>query len=471
MNSTPEGRTAQISQFLRDCTETDPHSISSVGDLYENYIAWCDLRERKFLNLPMFSHELRELPNLERRQKNGRVHYKGLKLKPFPEWAAEISKQVDPETDVEKFYKDEIETSDGSSLTIKALYETYIAWCEHQDKEPLALPAFGREFGELGIQKAKIGGRVRYIGVGLKGKAEIPSLTPAAIEPEWRNNRLSLPAKPLRADLDQSSLESALLALQQMIESLADSLKVESNLDVRFISYLETLSRRIPDSAPRQHDLFTLAHELEGLMAYGDTVNSEWPPILAARFHALTSAFSDTVRQFPKWREFKRNANRERVSRSDIDTVKGAAEELASELGNEDGQAFASKTLPEALRYLLKLLGSGPGHFFHYDWKTIIHDIQESINNILKKIIDATIRLKLALEPERKSMSKLYHDTRKEINRSIAGAGKPLAKQIIRWTKRIAAGTFVTGAFAALFAAFPQKFSWIPSILKYIGIG
>ncbi len=79
------------------------------------------------------------------------------------------AKLVAPETDVERFYKERIEIAEGSSLTATTLYEDYCAWCEEQQKEPLALPTFGREFGELGgIQKAKIAGRVRYIAIALK---------------------------------------------------------------------------------------------------------------------------------------------------------------------------------------------------------------------------------------------------------------------------------------------------------------
>lgn len=77
-------------------------------------------------------------------------------------------RRVAPENDVERFYKESIETQDGSSLTATALYEEYCAWCETKQKEPLALPTFGREFGELGVQKAKIAGRVRYIGIALR---------------------------------------------------------------------------------------------------------------------------------------------------------------------------------------------------------------------------------------------------------------------------------------------------------------
>ena len=79
---------------------------------------------------------------------------------------------VAPETDVERFYKERIETQDGSSLTATSLYEDYCAWCEEQEKEPLALPTFGREFGELGVQKARIAGRIRYIGIALKSASD-----------------------------------------------------------------------------------------------------------------------------------------------------------------------------------------------------------------------------------------------------------------------------------------------------------
>jgi hypothetical protein len=93
-----------------------------------------------------------------------------------------VQRLVAPETDVERFYKERIETTEGSSLTATTLYEDYCDWCEQQDKEPLALPTFGREFGELGVQKAKIAGRVRYIGVALKSgqQAEEDKKLPAS---------------------------------------------------------------------------------------------------------------------------------------------------------------------------------------------------------------------------------------------------------------------------------------------------
>ncbi len=82
-------------------------------------------------------------------------------------------KMLAPETDVQRFYKERVETHDGSSVTATSLYEDYCSWCEEREKEPMALPTFGRDFGELGVQKAKVAGRVRYIGIALKTGLDI----------------------------------------------------------------------------------------------------------------------------------------------------------------------------------------------------------------------------------------------------------------------------------------------------------
>lgn len=79
---------------------------------------------------------------------------------------------VAPENDVERFYKEKVESNNGSSVTATQLYEDYCAWCETKNKEPMALPTFGREFGELGVKKERIAGRVRYIGITLKAERE-----------------------------------------------------------------------------------------------------------------------------------------------------------------------------------------------------------------------------------------------------------------------------------------------------------
>lgn len=86
--------------------------------------------------------------------------------------APAVTRMIAPENDVERFYKESIEVTDGSSLTATELYEDYCAWCETKTKEPLALPTFGRAFGELGVKKEKIAGRIRYIGIALKSETD-----------------------------------------------------------------------------------------------------------------------------------------------------------------------------------------------------------------------------------------------------------------------------------------------------------
>lgn len=79
--------------------------------------------------------------------------------------------------ELKDYYVDRIEMHDGTSITASALYEDYCSWAEARGKEPMTLPAFGREFGEIGIQKAKIAGRIRYINIKLKvkeGHMEVP---------------------------------------------------------------------------------------------------------------------------------------------------------------------------------------------------------------------------------------------------------------------------------------------------------
>src|SRR5215510_283428 len=73
-----------------------------------------------------------------------------------------------PDSDVERYYRERIVASGGSSLTSQDLYESYCSWCEERDKEPFAMPTFSREFKSFGIRKERIGGRTRYFDIALR---------------------------------------------------------------------------------------------------------------------------------------------------------------------------------------------------------------------------------------------------------------------------------------------------------------
>jgi hypothetical protein len=87
------------------------------------------------------------------------------------------TRRLAPETNTERFYKENIEVRDGSSVTATELYEDYCSWCESKSKEPAALPSFAREFADLGVKKEKVAGRVRYIGIALKSDMALEEAT------------------------------------------------------------------------------------------------------------------------------------------------------------------------------------------------------------------------------------------------------------------------------------------------------
>jgi phage/plasmid-associated DNA primase len=72
-----------------------------------------------------------------------------------------------PKTDVELYHDERVGRDEGASITALALYDDYCQWCEAKGKQPLGLPIFTRKFSDLGVQKAKVAGRIRYLGVRL----------------------------------------------------------------------------------------------------------------------------------------------------------------------------------------------------------------------------------------------------------------------------------------------------------------
>ncbi len=83
-------------------------------------------------------------------------------------------------TDVEVYFEERVGRENGSSVTALALYDDYCQWCEAKAKQPLGLPIFTRRFSDLGVQKAKVAGRIRYMDVRLlfsSGEDGLPELS------------------------------------------------------------------------------------------------------------------------------------------------------------------------------------------------------------------------------------------------------------------------------------------------------
>lgn len=74
-----------------------------------------------------------------------------------------------PKSDIQTYFGDRIREDDGSSITALALYDNYCDWCERSERQPVGLPIFSRQLTDLGVQKAKIAGKIRYIGIRVNG--------------------------------------------------------------------------------------------------------------------------------------------------------------------------------------------------------------------------------------------------------------------------------------------------------------
>lgn len=72
-------------------------------------------------------------------------------------------------SDIETYFDARIRQDDGASVTALALYDNYCDWCEVAQRTPVGLPIFSRQLTDLGVQKAKIAGKIRYIGIRIGG--------------------------------------------------------------------------------------------------------------------------------------------------------------------------------------------------------------------------------------------------------------------------------------------------------------
>ncbi len=119
--------------------------------------------EREVVQVPAIEARPAEVHQVEQKVVEARV-------------AAPVARLA-PENNTERFYKENVEVRDGSSVTATELYEDYCSWCDSKNKEPAALPSFAREFAELGVKKEKVAGRVRYIGIALKSDMALEEAT------------------------------------------------------------------------------------------------------------------------------------------------------------------------------------------------------------------------------------------------------------------------------------------------------
>jgi hypothetical protein len=318
----------------------------------------------------------------------------------------------------------------------------------------------------------------------LRGRepAKIPPRLPAAIEPIVSDGRISLPATPADAELEKESLQAALEALRTQIGELAADLDGEVNIDRRVVAFLRRLSEKIPSSQPRQAELFMLAHEQEKLEAYGKIVAEEWPEFLAAGYLVVTRAFDRTVRQFPKWREFKQNAAKDRLTPEQRAEAPRMTAVFAAAFRAEDTPEFVAPeiaaTLEEMWRDLDSSRDAAREDRMPAGGDTTAEDAITSIENVVKLIAEIALDGAESVGKATNEAGKRYFEKLgKGVIEQAEKEGDKDGAALVKWAKRvlIAAATDygakvfgVGGVLKELAEKYPHIGEWLGPVIRHL---
>ncbi len=290
-------------------------------------------------------------------------------------------------------------------------------------------------------------------------KVTIPLQKPAAIQPVWRDGVLTLPQGSAPSDSSAETVAASLAALKEdMLDLIAEARQVP-NIDQRFISSLERLVNRLPSEAPDQVSLFRLGHSEDAFLGYIKTVSEEWPDFLAARYISLIQGLDRTLRQFPVWRQFKRNAAQDILSDHDRTLLPELTTTLVEELRGDDLNDFVDPSLPQEIERLSAELSAAQTEAAaQSDVDELALDLAESVINTAKGIFEPFSRFGAAFKdqikkekiPEvaGKSLAKALGREAKNFGRNAVKAGKVLLK-IIFFGASVGAGAKGGGYIAS----------------------
>jgi hypothetical protein len=328
----------------------------------------------------------------------------------------------------------------------------------------------------------------------------IPSQSPAAIEPLWQDGRLVIAATPAAVDLDGVGLAGALASLKASIGQLADDAEVESNIDRRMVRKLRRLADLVPDYPPDQATLFTLGHAQEALREFQGTVAAEWPDVLAADYSALVTQYEKTVRQFPRWREFARNAAKNDLSMGDALEIAASTERAVEVLRDEVPSEIVDAAIPTLLEKLRGLMPDRAAldridEAISGGAEEVALDLLESIDNILKRLAERMIEARNiesnGLQASKEITSRIWNS--KSLDDARASFGKNFAKGLGRSSGEVGRMIGEGVPYAALAALISlvlmslgfspmvaataavspllKKHKWVRDLLKKLGFG
>jgi hypothetical protein len=228
-----------------------------------------------------------------------------------------------------------------------------------------------------------------------------------------------------------------------------------------------------------------LAHEQETLEAYGKTVATEWPTLLAGRYLATTLAFDRTVRQFPKWRLFKQNADKNRLTAQQRAEAPKLAADFAAALREEEAAEFVAAEIPDTFKELCRRLDAARDEAredrIAAGADTLAEDTVTSIENTIKRMAETALTgLERASSAATKGGSAYVDGVEEGIVDQAKKEGKKDGAALVKWTRRaiigalgVAAGVGAREAgigavIARLMDAHPHIAEWLRPIIDIL---
>jgi hypothetical protein len=305
----------------------------------------------------------------------------------------------------------------------------------------------------------------------------IPAAKPATIEPIISAGRIVLPPEPAELDLDASAFADSLHALRTLLVDLADDLAGEANIDRRAIALLRKIAGGVPETTPTQAELFILAHQQEMLEVYSKTVVAEWPDLLASRYLSVSRFFDGAMRQFAKWRVFKQNALKDRLTREQRAEVPILGRKFALALREAANAVHVDKAVAltiEAIAEELELKGQ-PTLALGVDLDsadTRPEDLILSLENTVKRMGEAAARSDLDKK------TKLNFGANVVIGFKNQFQGEKLGENLGKWATSalLGAGGVYAGAHASDLSAvvaemmrqFPNYSEWLLPLIEHL---
>ncbi len=170
-----------------------------------------------------------------------------------------------------------------------------------------------REPGEINRDIAEWVAEARVAEVGGGGVSAVaqPSQDdflslPASVETTGRSGIVELLHRQPLADVSKADLESITRDLGKGLQELAAEADA-AQADKRITAFLRSVADAVKQAPTQQELLFESGRNYAMLDHYSTTVDAEWGPFLAAKYHAVLIQFDGTLKKFASWRAFIAN--------------------------------------------------------------------------------------------------------------------------------------------------------------------